>query len=191
MVIGNKLRFAIEYNLVKYCYGELRLYVDNACITCFKLDNVVFPYKGNIQNIVDWFRENLEIIKTEEKFPFIVDGNTALELYENASSFDSEDDEKFDSWHDKRYDWQASHNWFRCRENGFLIDLFFRRVEDKIELSWDNTETYKDYGVRFSYPKGLKFIDIYLFEKIIKNFIENFEIENKKLKNVAIRDISN
>lgn len=34
-------------------------------------------------------------------------------------------------------DWIFRHSWFSAREGSYLADIFFRRVKNKIEVSWN------------------------------------------------------
>lgn len=55
-----------------------------------------------------------------------------------------------------------------------MPDVFFRRVNDRIEIAWNNESTYSSEGITFTNPIGIEYIPLGIFEFTIKNFIEDF-----------------
>lgn len=94
---------------------------------------------------------------------------------ESSSKFDSDYDAEFDSWYEKRQDWMFQHSWYSSRAGGYLADVYFLRVKDKIEISWDNTCLYHD--IEFLNQMGKYYMNAAVFENIITKFINAFKID--------------
>jgi len=174
-IFGNKKEFAIEYELDNFSKAEFKLYLDSKSICAFKRNNIIYEFKWDIRELVDWLELNLNYVLSEEGFPLPVEGNTAVELYQNSGEFDSEDDDTFDSWYEKRQDWSFRHSWYSSRAGGYLADVYFRKVGDKIEISWDNCNLYDN--IEFLNPVGLCYIELKQFKGIIENFIKAFRLD--------------
>ena len=96
-------------------------------------------FVGDLFYIAEWFCEKIEYILGYDIFPLPVNGETALELIENANKFDSDSELEFDLWYVVKSRWILNHCWLIARGGSVLPSIFFRRVEDLIEISWDNT----------------------------------------------------
>ena len=73
--------------------------------------------------------------------------------------------------YEKLQDWMFRHSWFSARAGSFLADVYFRKVKDKIEISWDNRDTFKEEGIVYIYSKGKSSVDICQFSETINSFI--------------------
>ncbi len=124
--------------------------------------------------IVEWFSENLKYILSDVPFPLPVEGQHSLELLDNCLLFESDDDNEFDAWFDTKQEWEFKHSWFSNRAGSFLPEVFFRRVNDELEIAWNNESTYSSEGISFMNPTGIVYLPISIFESTIKNFIEDF-----------------
>ncbi len=56
-----------------------------------------------------------------------------------------------------------------------MADVFFVKNGDMIEISWDNTNTFQEDGIRFVFPKGKYEVDMGTFEKIIERLCALYE----------------
>ncbi|AHM67457.1 DUF5984 family protein [Paenibacillus polymyxa] len=181
---GDKSTFAIQYELVNNpfnekslageSWGEIEIFVRGRNIFEYKKENVVTPFQWNLIYIVEWFSENHMHILSDEAFPLPVEGQNSLELIDNCLLFDSDNDAEFDQWFDTKQEWEFKHSWFSNRAGSFLPDVFFRRVNDKIEIAWDNESTYSSEGITFMNPIGVEYIPIGIFDSTVRNFVEDF-----------------
>lgn len=177
-LFGNVSNFAMAYKIYSINDIYLEVYVDNRPICKFIRNNKLYDFIWDIREIIGWIDENFYNILSEEEFPLPVIGETGVCLYENSGEFDSLDDNEFDSWYEIRYDWVCRHSWFSSRKGGYLADIYFRKVGNKIELSWDNRNLFDN--VRFINPIGLKYVEKKYFENIIERLIISFKNDIRK-----------
>lgn len=166
-LLGDKKIFAIELSKdMEAC--QMSLYIDGNDILQFKLNGAIYSYRwNNFSDIKEWFQENLKYILQDDKFPMEVSGSSAAELCERSYKMNFDDIEQYE----KLQDWMFRHSWFSARSGSFLADVYFRKVRDKIEVSWDNRDTFKEEGVVYIFSKGKCNVDICQFLETIKNFI--------------------
>lgn len=55
-----------------------------------------------------------------------------------------------------------------CSGGSYLADVYFVKNDNMVEISWDNTNTFKEDGIRFVFPKGKYEVNKDVFEKIMK-----------------------
>lgn len=181
---GDKNIFAIQYEFVDNPFNEdsltgetwggLELVVHGRGVCRYKRDNIIMTYQWNLIYIVEWFSKNLMCILSDKAFPLLVEGKNSLELMDNCLLFESDNDDEFDVWFDTKQEWEFKHSWFSNRAGSFLPDVYFRRVNDEIEIAWNNKSTYTSERINFINPTGIAYIPVELFEKSIKNFIYDF-----------------
>ncbi|WP_368087120.1 DUF5984 family protein [Paenibacillus sp. cl6col] len=181
---GDKDTFSIQYefgenpfnesSLTGETWGRFELYVHGVDICQYKRQNNLTIYQWNLIYIVEWFSENLKYILSDVPFPLPVEGQHSLELLDNCLLFESDDDNEFDAWFDTKQEWEFKHSWFSNRAGSFLPEVFFRRVNDELEIAWNNESTYSSEGISFMNPTGIVYLPISIFESTIKNFIEDF-----------------
>lgn len=181
---GDKNTFAIEYEFVANpfneprltgeTWGKFELSVHGVDVCRYKKVDRVTTYQWNLIYIVEWFSENLKHILSEEPFPLPVEGQHSLELLDHCLLFESDNDDEFDAWFETKQDWEFKHSWFSNRAGSFLPDVFFRRVNDNIEIAWNNESTYASEGISFINPMGVEYVPLGAFESTVKNFIEDF-----------------
>ncbi|WP_411680984.1 hypothetical protein [Clostridium thailandense] len=182
---GNKEVFAVAYELKESPFNEsegneptwgiFQMWVNNKSVCTFSMDDQIRDYEWNLIFIVEWLCKNKNNILNETQFPLPTEGNNAIELYNNSGDFDSDDDDEFDSWFEKRQDWYFKHSWYSNNGGSYLADVIFRRVEDTIEIAWDNTGLYDE--VKYNNPKGVYYIPFEVFQDVVNSFIENFSLE--------------
>ena len=169
-LLGNKNVFAIELSKDIAAY-QMSLYVNGKDILQFKVNGTTYSYRWkDFNDMKEWFQENLKFILQDDEFPLAVSGDSAAELCELSYKMDLADIEQYE----KLQDWMFRHSWFSAREGSFLADVYFRKVKDKIEISWDNRDTFKEEGIVYIYPKGKNSIDICQFSEIINSFISAY-----------------
>lgn len=185
---GNKETFAIAYELKESpfnesgknepTWGEFQMWVHNNSVCTFSMDDEIREYEWDLSFIVEWLCKNKNHILEESPFLLPCEGDNAIELYNNSGDFDSDDDNEFDPWFEKRQDWYFNHSWYSNNGGSYLADVFFRRVNNTIEIAWDNTELYNN--IKYVNPKGVCYIPVELFQIVVDGFIESFMIEISK-----------
>lgn len=164
-LIGEKKKFAVEVGKDEYAY-QMSLYIEGKDILQFEIQGKVYPHRWrSLGDIMEWIQENLKYILGEDDFPLPIVGDSAAQLCNCVDEWDFEDCESCELV----ADWTFRHTWFSAREGAFLADVYFRKVNDNVEVSWDNTNTFKEEGVRFIYPKGRYEVDIDTFKKVMQN----------------------
>ena len=168
---GDPEKFALAYQRINdECFLKVWVHKVEVC-GYFKQDDT-HVYRWNIGETVEWLRENLENILTESDFPLPIKADNSIEFYRESGNFESEDDDEFYQWYDKRQEWFFRHSWYVSRSGSYLPDIFFRRKDNQIEIQWDNEHLYD--GVEFINPKGIFEIDPETFKNVITNFIEDY-----------------
>lgn len=172
-IYGNKYTFAIEFEK-EYndeCFFEM--WVDKKPICCFTRNGNFQKFKWNLNSLVEWFEDNIKYIIKEEKFPLLIKADSSIDFYNKSAEFDSDDMDEFDRWFDIRQEWYFHHSWFINRDGAFLPDVFFRAVDEKIEIEWDNDDTYEE--IIYKFPKGLFYVDKQEFYDTIFNFLQSYK----------------
>lgn len=170
-LFGTKEVFAIEIIREKELY-EMSLYVEDKNILEFSYKNMQCTYRWYmISNIVDWFDKNLLYIINNDEFPFETVGNSAAEFCKNY--FEENIDElaydidKFEMFQN----WTFRHSWFSERAGAYLPEIYFRKQNNDIEVSWDNSKIFKDEDIEFKYEYGHYYIERKLFIEVIEGLI--------------------
>lgn len=166
--IGDKQTFGMD--MVKFnSYYKMSLYVGNKDILQFCQYGKLYPFRwDNLDYIVEWFEDNINNILQDDIFPIedLMDSkDSAVNLAKHIYNIESEDQR------DLVQEWMFRHAWMTARAGSFLANVYFRSADNKIEISWDNTETYARDGVMFVYPKGEYKIEKEHFSEVIQNFI--------------------
>ncbi|WP_411349025.1 hypothetical protein [Paenibacillus sp. WLX2291] len=193
-IFGERSTFSIEYEfktnpfdeqgLNGKSWGVFRFWVAGKDICMFYKNNRQHQYEWNLIYIVEWMIQNIHIILDEEEFPLPVQGEHTLELLNHSLEFDSANEEEFERWFDIKQDWEFSHSWFSGRGGSYLPVIYFRRVNDQIEVCWDNEDAYNNQ-VTFLSLKGLEYIPVGIFESVFTGFIEDF-LKELQLKSNGI-----
>ena len=120
-IYGNKETFAIVLHKDQYAY-QMEMYVDGRELLSFDLNGKTYHFRWrSLNDIVEWFNENIDNILHVDAFPVEVEGKNAVELYKNSLDMEFADDE-MDETIQK---WMFKHSWFSAREGAFLADVFF------------------------------------------------------------------
>lgn len=171
---GKREIFAIEYEMLDMENGYFEMWVHNTPICCYFKNSIMYQYKWNLSYIVEWLNKNILNILKENEFPLPVKADTSIDFYNKSGDFDSDDIDEFDKWFEKRQEWYFSHSWYANRAGSYLAEVLFRRVNNTIEIEWDNTDLYD--GVYFVNPKGLYYVDVEFFQQTVSDFIMDFNI---------------
>lgn len=169
----------------------LKVYVDDRNICEFTVDGRIEEDTGNLIFLSDWFKNNLKfILNKNDEFPLAVDGNSGIEIRKKAYAIGIKENKEIE-WFEAVYEWSERHLWTFSGLEMIYPDVMFRRIENKIEISWDSRNKYKDnknYKIEFTNLKGRFFVNMEKFEKEVLFFIDRVEriteIISKKMKSV-------
>ena len=178
-VFGDKKDFAIGYELsdknlygdgVNNTIGTLQCWVNGVDTLAYKYNEKELQFKGILYYIVDWLFRKMEFYLGYDMFPLPVEGNTAVELIEH-SAVDVEDDLEQDLWYIARDRWKSNHSWFSVVSDAPLSGMYFRRVGDRIEISWSN-DFWKNRGIEFLSSNGSYCMDKEKFKAVLFEFLQ-------------------
>ena len=94
--------------------------------------------------MVLWLKDFISNL-SEDPYPVDVAGIYAAEKDDNARNFDSDDEDVFDAYYDKLYEWNERHRWHPTSSGAILADVYFQLADENMEISWDNRELeYED-----------------------------------------------
>ena len=169
----------------------LKVYVDDRNICEFTVDGRIEEDTGNLIFLSDWFKNNLKfILNKNDEFPLAVDGNSGIEIRKKAYAIGIKENKEI-QWFEAIHEWSEQHLWTFSGLEMIYPDVMFRRIENKIEISWDSRNKYKDnknYKIEFTNLKGRFFVNMEKFEKEVLSFIDRVEriteIISKKMKSV-------
>ncbi|WP_019912132.1 hypothetical protein [Paenibacillus sp. HW567] len=163
-----------EKGLLAESWGVFELWVNGKELcNSSKNNHEHTAYEWNLYHLVEWLGENLPIILLDEEFPLPVQGKTALELLTKSLEFDSDNDDEFDEWFSTKQDWEFKHSWFSSRGGSYLPEVYFRRIGNQIEISWNNEDLYAE-GISFPFITGVEYVPIEIFDTVLKNYIHDF-----------------
>ena len=200
----------IYYPKDSYLNYILEIWVDGVNISQFYEDNKLRIDVGYIFHIYNFFDDYLEDIIKEEVLPYEdVEGKTIFETIDNIKEKyfywlkddyghdeDDESDEEIEkiiSISEPLYDWQRAHRWLSSGPFLCIPDIIFRRIGDKIEISWDTTwdityqqRKYENENIKFISTKGVSYIDTNEYYLQIKKFLKKIDniskIQNEKFR---------
>lgn len=197
-VFGNKKTFALEYafsspvcaddNGTDENWGTLKVWINNKDIGHYRCNDEDYDCECNLYELAEWLCEKIEYIAGYDPYPLPVEGDTLAEMIKNTDRYENEDDSENDLWYDAKSRWIFNHCWFSCRDGAVLPCVYFRRIREKIEISWDN-RFWKENGIIFTSEEGTYCLNIFEFKKIIKAFLSSViddteqNTENKKQVN--------
>jgi hypothetical protein len=180
-VFGEPSNIAIQYLLKSNPYkeigvlgeswGSFKLWLNDQEVCGFSRGGQSLSYTANLIYIVEWFSENLEYILSDDLLDLPVKGDNALELYNNSLELKTDDELEQDRWFEIRQDWFSRHNWFSNRGGSFLAEIFFRKVQDNIEIVWDTSKTVQEEGIRFDTPQGVCYVSLATFQSVVFDFL--------------------
>ena len=176
---------------ISYEDWNLKVYVDERNICEFTVDGRIEEDTGNLIFLSDWFKNNLKfILNKNDEFPLAVDGNSGIEIRKKAYTIGIKENKEIE-WFEAVYEWSERHLWTFSGLEMIYPDVMFRRIENKIEISWDSRNKYKDnknYKIEFTNLKGRFFVNMEKFEKEVLSFIDRVEriteIISEKMKSV-------
>lgn len=157
---------------------RLSLFVDGKDILELNIDGTVHPYSWyTLDDIVEWFDESMDVITRPDPFPMDVPGSSGVE--KQMRSYDDNLDDKYPiEMFERRNDWLWNHCWMRARAGSYLADIVFQEVNGRIELSWDNRQTYSNVqncDLKFVHPCGCHLVEKKVFITLVHAFIQCYK----------------
>ena len=94
--------------------------------------------------MVLWLKDFISNL-SEDPYPVDVADIYAAEKDDNARNFDSDDEDVFDAYYDKLYEWNERHRWHPASSGAILADVYVQLAGENMEISWDNRKLeYED-----------------------------------------------
>lgn len=185
-LFGDKRNFALEYKFLPNPYeeggvygdswGMLKFWIKGVDICLYQQDNSIRYYEWNLYFVIEWLCEKLEYILGYDPFPLPVEGDNVLELMLNADEYDNDDSCEFDLWYGAKSRWVFNHCWFSNRDGSILPCIYFRRLEKKVEISWDNKFWEKE-GIMFLSAKDSYNLSYVEFKQVLSEFLNSIIVE--------------
>jgi len=169
--VGERNKFAIEIDfetdpgptpqgvLEAESFGAIALWVHGRNLTEHRVEQQDFPHvRWHLIGFLRWLRAYLEPLLNEEPFPRAIHEVSSGSAWFEASARPpllltaSEED----AWFDDRQDWWVRHGVRAGADGGLLPHLLLRRLDNDLELSWDNERFPPPHrGVRFLEAVGI------------------------------------
>ena len=200
----------IYYPKDSYLNYILEIWIDGVNISQFYEDNKLRIDVGYIFHIYNFFDDYLEDIMKEEVLPYEdIEGKTIFETIDNIKkkyfywlkddyehNEDDESDEEIEqiiNISEPFYEWQRAHRLLLSGPFLCIPDIIFRRIGDKIEISWNTIwdityqqRKYENENIKFISTKGVSYIDADEFFLEIKKFLKKIDdiskIQNEKFR---------
>lgn len=190
---GDSSRFAIAitfgdpgHGKSHFAWGGLALWVNDRCLTrAVDTDGVVADaIRWELLDLLLWLKASVIRLVNEEPLPALgtTDTQDDTKARDACDWFDLTEDPpttlsdcEEDEWFLARSEWRMHHALRRSVEGVALPNVYFRRLGDMVEVSWDNeTRATPRPGLRFVEQRGTEIIPARLFSKIIQQTL--FEV---------------
>lgn len=171
-ILGDKSTFAIEYAFYDDDHDtELSMYVNGVNILAFKRNGELLTTRWNLDDLALWLREFVD--RTDrDPYPLDCAGEYAAEKDDLAREYDTDDDDAFEAYYQRLYDWNLRHRWHTASSGAILADVYFERIGDIVEISWDNRNI--DDNVSFLSENGGARIPIEPFTTVVNAFLRAY-----------------
>ena len=176
ITLGDKHIFALEYVFLDDSREtELSLYINDNNILAFTRDGERYTTRWNLDDIALWLRDFIDNM-TDDPFPGISSAKHAALMDEEAREFDSDDDDVFDEYYQKLYEWDSRHCWHGVSNGAILANVFFRQMNDNVEISWNNTfaESYVEFVEQCGSALINKTTFVEIVNKLLKAYAEHW-----------------
>lgn len=166
---GDKSTFAIEYIFCGDTHDtELFMYIDEVNILAFKRNGEILTTRWNLDDLALWLREFVDHM-ANDPYPVDCAGEYAAKKDDLAREYDTDDDDAFEAYYQSLYEWNLRHRWHTASSGAILADVYFERVDDVVEISWDNRDI--DDSVSFLSEAGGARIPIEQFTYVVNTFL--------------------
>lgn len=158
---------------------EIKMIVNNINLMEYKYNNQIRTTTWDHLSIIDFFVDNLKYILQDDNYPFETNDRSGIQMsrdsglkfdWHKIENGDNQEIEKLERSAELLDLWVQKHNWFYYRDCAYVPDVAFRKVNGKIEISWDNNDIFED-EILFTSLEGCEYIDLVEFEIVIKELI--------------------
>ena len=164
--------FSISYNFFDESHEtEISIWVNGQNILSFERNGKIMTTRWNLDEIAFWLRKFVDNM-SQDPYPVGVSGEYAAIKDINAREFDTEDDDEFDAYYDRLYEWNLRHRWHPASAGAILADVYFQLIGDSIEVSWNNTDAEEE--VTFRNLLGGARVGRKLFVSAVDSFIQAY-----------------
>ena len=173
-LIGDKSIFAIEFAFLEAAHEtEIAMFVDGENILAFDRGGQSFTTRWNLDELVEWLRKFIDEM-SEDPYPVECEGRYAAQKDDIARDFETEDDDAFDAYYEKLYDWDLRHRWHSASSGAILADVYFQLVGENIEISWNNAGV--EEGVCFRSISGGLSVGKEVFYSVVHAFLSAYSL---------------
>lgn len=184
---GERGRFAVEIDfepdpgptphgeLEAESFGAIALWVNGRNLTEHRTGQEHFPrVRWHLIGFLRWLRAHLAPLLNEEPLPRaiheVASGNAWFDASARPPLLLTEAQE--DAWFDARQDWWLRHGVRAGADGGLLPHLFLRRLDNDVELSWDNERFPPPHrGVRFVEAVGVERVPAELAFEVFRDVL--------------------
>lgn len=189
---GDTGEFAISISFgggKSHTWGGLALWVKGRCLTDAVDTGGTFSQtiQWDISDVLVWFRSAAVRLANEEPLPTlgalssiqddfrVRDACEWVDLTETAPATLSDENE--DDWFLKRSEWRNHHSLRRAAHDVALPNVYFRRLGDRVEVSWDNeTWAAPRPDLRFVERRGTEFISASTFAEVLRDVLSDMAV---------------
>lgn len=150
---------------------KLSMLVNGKNILEYNFKGEIRTTTWNLDELAFWLRNFIDTAK-DDPYPVEASGEYAAEKDITARDFDSDDDEEFDAYYDMLDEWNQHHRWHTASAGAILSDIYFQRVGENMEISWNNTDA--EDNVFFTYKLGGVTVRFSIFRKEIERFLRDY-----------------
>ncbi len=171
-IVGDPAKFAIAYAFIDDSREtEISMFVENQNILEFKHGAQVYTTRWNLDELAFWLHDFLDHI-AEDPYPVDAPGDYAAIKDNNARDFESDDEEEFDAYYEKLYEWNLRHRWHTASSGAILSDVYFQLVGDNVEISWNNEDM--DEEAEFVQQLGGASVKKDTFISVVDSFLKEY-----------------
>ncbi len=150
---------------------EISMLIDGQNVLSFRKDGQVHSTRWQLDELAFWLRDFVEAAK-DSPFPFDVKGEFAAQKDYNARDFDTDDETEFDRYYDALERWDIKHRWHTASNSAILADVYFQKIGDTVEISWNNTDSENNVEFVFGFGGAVVSEDDFVSE--VETFLNDY-----------------
>lgn len=109
--ISDSAEFTITYSFFDETHEtELSMLINGNNILAFERNDTVLTTRWNLDELAEWLRNFIDHM-ADDPYPVESDGEYAAMKDISARDFDTDDEDEFDAYYDKLYEWNLRHRW--------------------------------------------------------------------------------
>jgi hypothetical protein len=170
--IPDNAEFTISYSFFDDTHEtEFSMNINGSNILAFNRNGAVLTTRWNLDELAEWLRNFIDHM-APDPYPVETDGEYAAMKDISACDFDTDDEDEFDAYYDKLYEWDLRHRWHPASSGAILADVYFQLVGDDVEISWNNEDAGDD--IRFLNQLGGAKINKDVFYATVDKFLKAY-----------------